>query len=470
MRPNARRYLKTAIYTTVSPGAGRTYSDTTWKNTVTGTYSGPAGTPTDGLRTALFIDTPGSEVYRQALARKGHDVSGGANSLWIVGGSKNTSNGTPLPAIEVVGEAAVDFLGMFDLAWLLHLPPSELVSDIKRRSTRPGGTKVALGFFNFESINQAADANTLLAAIRNLSKTRLLKSNIASTAQTPSTYLDQFDNGSGSVSNADPPADGPSSHSWLAQPVKQATIDFTNPDVNDVIFVGQLVAAVFNALAPRYPPGLIDGGIVFDNTADSPYFGTASNRPATIGVPAGGTGSDAHPAFVQWCNVENYKKAWRMLMSAFRDRRYVTGMSPIGHFRKYGPLWGNTGGTSVTVDNYSGDLLPGRFCEFLLHAGVQQSTVNTFAGVLASLRTARAHNLKVIGGALLPNNSTTTEIYALLTGAGPGVTKATTVRKLTWAALLDAVASAEMLESFYTCVTRSSTGGTITYHPTFGPV
>jgi hypothetical protein len=303
-------------------------------------------------------------------------------------------------------------------------------------------------------------------------KTRLIQSNVAATLQAPSTYCDQFEDGAGSTSNAVPPADDPTTgHTWVSNFMR---VDPVNPDVlgADGTFANTLRGLIASLVGSRYPaPGLLNG-LLIDNVGVTANFGAATNRPATIGIPAGGTGADAHPAFAHWCNPghTNYQGAWQSILRLLH-RTHGDVANAISMPQTFGKLWGNNGGSNLSLGVYNKRELDGRFVEFMFHIGSATANSNTIALMRESLRLAAASKSKLIGGALYPNNSTSTQIAQWLSGGdGPESTLADAGGLGNWHRLLSITESMGMLDNFYVLTARTSPGGALMYHPTFGPV
>lgn len=469
------RYLKTAIYLAMGPPTGRQYVDATWKHPTTGTYDGPAGAATEGVSCGAvgspgsggFILGGGTDVFKHALLRRGYDVSGGTSSCWQTGGTKATAGGATMDAVWPFGEGLIDLCGMHDLVVLLQMPPEEVIRDIKKRSRRPGGTKVLLGLFNFMSFGQVPPQNIFEEPLRALGKTRLIKSNTVGSILSNTHYLDVNEALGHADNDLEPPNDATQpGGEWVANPCRQSpSVSLTAPDASDRTFVQNSVNALLaTSLEGRYPSGagLIDG-IIMDNVSTGPYYGAATNQPTPLG-----TGNPAHPAFAQWTSA-NYQQSWRMFLSILQDKERVTGAVKFNKMRKFGKVWGNTGGNSIDFATYEHDLLPGRFCEFFFQV-VGQSNGNTFASMRESLRLARAKRTGLIAGLVLQNASLTTDLWSWVAGPGPALQRTGGGAKGSWGQLLAAVESAGMLDDFYVMLARTSTGCALAYHPTFGPV
>lgn len=108
-------------------------------------------TKTD-IGTSSMILGKNTEVYIDALKRRGFSDGSG---FTLVAGAGGT-----YPSISLTTtDATLAFAGLFDMAFLLNWPSETFVQELKRRSRR--GTKVVLGFLNYETVPQAPNLNSV---------------------------------------------------------------------------------------------------------------------------------------------------------------------------------------------------------------------------------------------------------------------------------------------------------------------
>lgn len=507
-------HLKTAIYAYLAPAnhigwtapAGVVeYADTDWRYTtvhgVPGTsYSAPTGTDSRrGLSSGLchaatqtggWAMGDGSEIYRQALIRRGRPcyntvatASEWHNRVWTPGSpgaptgaisTKVNADGlTSTSGVCVYGESLVDMLGMFDMVILGDCPPDNLVQEIKRRSRRPGGTKVLLGLVALETINQYAPNNSIETTLRNYLKGSTVGAGdyprpyISSAANASSTHwIDQGEAGgsAGTIDDTLPPDDFTTNaaHYWMIRlmgSLPTGTLLAAESEAITNIMSG------LTAIADRYSPGSLDG-IIIDNVLTNPYFGTASNKVT----------GDAE--YVFWNNTTNYKGVWAVILRAIQAKLVSGGIrmpiEVIYPLRKLGRmLCGNTIGPDLTANAaHIGDILPAQMSEFFLHldGGANKATPTTAEQMKKSLEWARNQKITLIGGGLKFSNSALSRKWferqsssnSYIEGPRPGT--------IDWPKVHTLVRDCDMLDNFYVLTARTSSGGILCYHPLFGPV
>lgn len=112
-------------------------------------------TKTD-IGTSSMILGKDADVYIDALKRQGFADGSG---FTLVAGAGGT-----YPSISLTTtDATLAFVGLFDMAFLLNWPSETFIQALKQRSRR--GTKVTLGFLNYESVNQAPNLNAAVDAL-----------------------------------------------------------------------------------------------------------------------------------------------------------------------------------------------------------------------------------------------------------------------------------------------------------------
>jgi hypothetical protein len=502
-KQGAQPYLRHACFATLIPADGATpanYAAATWRRAGSGTpltYKGTTNSPSSGLKcgtvgnpgTGGFILGANANVYRDALARRGHPVSG-ADSQWVITTNTKATLSGNLPAVHIFGEALVDFLGFFDDVILDGVPPRELVEDIQRRSSRPGGTRVYLGEFEYDRLNQHASINSLMEPVRAHQKqgisrvghSNLLRSN--TTGAAPSTFLDPT-GGTGSTSNADAPTDFATDflHYWLCanQQLTSGPEDTGQPEDN-----AQLGLYAFNLLQPgspgvsvggvlneRYKPagssigtqasaGLISG-LIFGHVLGAVDYGVAVNRPSPGGT---GTGSSFAPTQTQYEN--RITDQWRMLV------RYMRGESAVNAGARYsvrfGKILASYAATAFSHATYDQRIFEGQVVDYFFHASAASTTSALLSNMRNSLLAARKFNQPLFGSIFQPSTSLTTEIAGWTMDIGPEPRVAGAGGKGSWSKLLKVVEDANALHNFSVLGARTAAGGVLFHHPALGPI
>lgn len=364
-RPNRARFgarhgaspiprLRTALYQFMSPSSGY---DGDW-------------TPYSGLTMTGMAKGWGWQYYEQILRGRGYGDSSFLH---------DTSN-NGFPSWRPVGEACLDFIGLFPDAFLGHGPPVSVLQEIHRRQARwgvPFRTKFYLTFINYESVNQRPESSAAFEPIRQVSKSHLLRAS-AVNPNTDQSYIDTYElydspppppssSYLGSHSDLIPPDDDPSGspptssikHTWHAR-------------TNSAGYAGAWRNAIEDMLRGRYLLGdhfAVDG-ICIDNVHAWPYYGYATNTGLIT------------PAF----SANDYRAGWHQALGEIES--VVLGDDYRGAF--YDPFrWicnGGYGSSGMDAATYTWNEMPGRFGEFYLHATGQSQASKLWAVLDSDLR------------------------------------------------------------------------------------
>lgn len=308
-------------------------------------------------------------------------------------------------AIRCKGEALLDLASMCDVVVLGHDPPFEHIAAIKARSTAPGGTKVILGFHNFESINQAVQWQAKWNGIRDILKPYMVRGSAGSGCDFSSVNaygwdgIDQFERndsrGIPGQSVADLCADNPT---WPPGYISIPPTDATNPETKhswdvDVYRYSNSgdpasarlaafwasMAAVADAPAasagygPTRPWGF--DGWLFDNLKGNPYKGES-----TLDYPA------AYPG--------QYPDGWRAFLESF-GLYFDSGAGAGGFEETDMALWANYGSS---VSTYTRTQIRNRFSEHAFRTGPTGASPVDWEDIDANLTLQAQHGHRVVLG------------------------------------------------------------------------